>query len=244
MKLKYEKLLPRNKENIIKNCILFIHGLGDSPAGFASLFKHLQTSPQTAKVFEHSVIVLPYSPNQAVTANGGYVMPSWFDIKSFGSSDPKNYNLEEFTKSSEMISELINNIQKEYQIEDGKIIVGGFSQGGALALSSNLFLKEKLGGIICLSGFNVWDSSSNPQLSSYYKELSSEVKKVPVFHGTGDMDPMVSLQRAKSAKEFYINSIQSLNSESYSFNVYEGCVHSTDPQELFDMTEFVSKIVK
>lgn len=242
MKLQYEKLLPRNKNNAIKNCILFIHGLGDSPAGFASLFTHLQTSPQTAKAFENSVIVLPYSPNQAVTANGGHIMPSWFDIKSFGSTNPKNYGLDEFIKSSEMISDLVNSIQKEYQIEDGKIIVGGFSQGGALSLSSNLYLKEKLGGIICLSGFNAWDSITNPQLLSYYNELTPEVKNVPVFHGTGDMDPMVSLQRAKSAKEFYTNSLQSLNSETYSFNVYEGVHHSTDPQELFDMTEFVNKI--
>ena len=243
MKLQYEKLLPKNKNGIIKNCILFIHGLGDSPAGFASLFKYLQSSPETAKAFENTVIILPYSPKQSVTANGGYVMASWFDIKKFGSDDPKNYGLDQYVSSLEMINDLVKDVQKEYKIENGKFIVGGFSQGGSLSLSSNLFLKEKIGGVICLSGFNVWDSATNPQLVSYVEQLSSEVKKTPVFHGTGDSDPMVSLKRAKGAKEFYSKTIQSLPAENYSFNIYKDVAHHTDPEELSQMAAFIDKVL-
>jgi phospholipase/carboxylesterase len=240
MKLKYEKLLPRS--SIIKNCILFMHGLGDTPAGFGSLFKHLQTSPETAKIFENTVIILPYSPKQAVTANGGYVMPSWFDIKSFNSDEPKRYGLDQYTKSLEMVTDLVSDVQQEYQIENGKFIIGGFSQGGSLSLSSNLFMKEKIGGVICLSGFNVWDSPSNPQLVSYLEQLSPEAKNIPVFHGTGDSDPLISLKRATDTKEFFTKTINSLNAENYSFNIYEDVAHHTDPEELSQMSEFVNKV--
>lgn len=240
MKLQYQKILPLNN-NAIKNCVFFIHGLGDSPAGFASLFQQLQRSPSTSKVFANTLIVLPQALNLPLTANGGYVMPSWFDIISFEPHATRVYGLTQFSQSLSMINDLVNDIQKEYEIPNGKFIVGGFSQGAALSLSSNLILKDKLAGIVALSGFNVWESVSDPILQEYLKDLTENDKKIPVFQGTGDIDPLVSIPRAEEAKEWYTKVIGSLNEDSYTLKIYQGLEHSTDPEELMDMSNFIKK---
>lgn len=243
MKLNYQQIKPLNKSSTIQNCILFLHGLGDSPAGFAGLFQQLQRSPSTAKVFENSLIVLPQAPTLPVTANGGYVMSSWFDIKSFSPHDTDRYNLKQFNNALIMVEELVNEIQKEYEIPNGKFIIGGFSQGAALSLSSNLVCSSKLAGVIALSGFNVWDSATDPFLPDYLKNLPQTGKTIPVFQGSGDMDPLVSVSRAEEAKEFYTEKICSIEKDSYTLKIYEGLEHSTDPEELMDMTNFINKVL-
>ncbi|XBW34667.1 hypothetical protein QEN19_000234 [Hanseniaspora menglaensis] len=243
MNLKYQKILPLDKTNI-KNLILFIHGLGDSPAGFAGLFQQLQRIPETSKAFENSLIILPQALNLPVTANGGYTMPSWFDIRSFNSADSNRYDLIQFNNSLTMIQELVSDIQKEYHIADGKVIVGGFSQGGALSLSANLVLGEKLAGVVVLSGFNVWDSPSNPVISSYINRMSDAAKKVPVFQGSGDQDPLVSVGRAEEAQSWYIKEAGSLEAATYDFKLYKGLAHSTSSSEMKDVCDFIEKALK
>lgn len=243
MKLKYEKLLPLNKSNVIQNCVLFIHGLGDSPAGFAGLFQQLQRSSSTSKVFENTLFVLPQALNLPVTANGGYTMPSWFDIRSFNSQATNRYDLDQFNNSLTMIKELVEDVQKEFSIPDGKFIIGGFSQGGALSLSANLLLSDKLAGVVALSGFNVWDSPTNPTLQEYLQALPESGKLIPVFQGSGDSDPLVSVPRAKAAKTWYTEEISSLKKENYTINIYPGLAHSTAPEELLDLAAFIDKVL-
>lgn len=93
-------------------------------------------------------VLFIYSPPMPVTLNAGFQMPSWFDLKSLDVSGPED--VEGINKATETIHNLIN-AEIADGIDPSRIIVGGFSQGGALALYSSLIFPEKLGGVMALS---------------------------------------------------------------------------------------------
>ena len=118
------------------------------------------------------------------------------------------------------------------QIPDTNNIVGGFSQGAAISLASSMTLPVKVGGFVALSGFccapfEAFQSSSSKNLDT------------PIFHGHGDDDPVVPLQSGKAAKEFYTSKC---GMQNYDFRVYRGLEHSTSPEEIFDLIEFIKNV--
>lgn len=88
------------------------------------------------------------SPTMPVSLNAGFQMPSWFDLKTLDANGPEDE--EGIRKATEGIHELINS-----EIQDGimpeRIVLGGFSQGGALALYSALVYPKTLAGVMALS---------------------------------------------------------------------------------------------
>lgn len=93
-------------------------------------------------------VICPTAPTMPVTLNAGFQMPSWFDLKTLDISGPED--AEGIRKASQNLHTLINS-EISAGIESERIIVGGFSQGGALALYSALTFPKPLGGVISLS---------------------------------------------------------------------------------------------
>lgn len=96
----------------------------------------------------HMKVICPTAPTMPVTLNAGFSMPSWFDLKTLEIGGPEDEP--GIISASTKIKELI---QSEVQagIPSNRIILGGFSQGGALALYTGLTMEEPLAGIVALS---------------------------------------------------------------------------------------------
>jgi len=150
--------------------IIWMHGLGDSHQGFSGLFQQIQSEIPGIKV------ILPDAPNMPITCNGGAKMRGWYDITSIdGRRVSGEGGLKEASKA------VIELLDKETQIiSPSKIIIGGFSQGGAMAIYSGFPYSKKLGGIVACSGY-VLDGLLN-------SEIPTENKDIPflVFHGEHD----------------------------------------------------------
>ncbi|EDV23395.1 uncharacterized protein TRIADDRAFT_63333 [Trichoplax adhaerens] len=189
--------------------VIFLHGLGDTGAGWCSAFQEI-CRPYIKYIF-------PNAPESPVTLNGGAVMPSWFDLISLSLSGPED---EKGIKAStnhvrDLISAELNN-----DIASNRIIIGGFSQGGAIALNTALTYEKKLGGIIGLSTF-----------------LEINVNKdCPIFQGHGDCDPLVNLRFGLMTKQI----LSSFN-PNVNFVTYPGMMHSSCPQEMEDVKKFIDE---
>lgn len=210
--------------------IIFIHGLGDSGQGWSFLPEIIRGSGIISNSNEIN-FVFPNAPTIPITANQGYAMPGWFDIFEFGNINAKQ-DLKGFLNSIETIKSLINE-QIELGINPSRIIIGGFSQGAALALATGALSPVKLGGIIGLSGFC-------PISSHIEKSFSSANLATPFFQGHGTVDPMVNFSVGKESSEFY----KKIGFTNYTFNSYPGVAHSADEKELNDVQVFINDVLK
>ena len=134
-----------NPTTAAKSCIIFAHGLGASANDLTWLPNQLNLPESLGTRY-----IFPQAPTQPVSINAGMNMPSWFDIYRLDTSG--QIDLAGLKNSRSMLSDLIKGA-----IADGipakKIIIAGFSQGGAVALFTGLTHPETLGGILGMSTF-------------------------------------------------------------------------------------------
>lgn len=172
-------------------------------------------------------VICPTAPTMPVTLNAGFQMPSWFDLKTLDISGPED--AEGIRKASQNLHTLINS-EISAGIESERIIVGGFSQGGALALYSALTFPKPLGGVISLS---CW-----LPLHKQFPGLKISPDSIPIFQAHGDFDPVVPYKfgqlSASLLKTFMTN---------VTFKTYSGLSHSSSDEELADMKTFVEQCV-
>ena len=141
----------------IKGAVIFLHGLGDQGQGWHSEFKQ-----RLSKYRKDIDFIFPNAPEQRVTLNMGMSMPSWFDL--YGLSPDSNEDEEVLSffhgyfdgiqgiiKMSKNVDHLADTIMKQHNLSSEKIVIAGFSQGGALAIYTTLTSSKKFGGAICLS---------------------------------------------------------------------------------------------
>jgi phospholipase/carboxylesterase len=212
-----------------KAAVIFLHGLGDSGEGWSWFPRLVQ---QSRIITNHDEInyVFPNAPNMPITANGGYVMPGWFDIFEFGNDNAKQ-DIAGFMKSVDIVKSLVKE-QIDNNIPPEKVIIGGFSQGAALSLATAATMDYKIGGVIALSGFC-------PIPSTVEEHSKSANYTTPIFQGHGTVDPLISKEWAQKTSEFY----KGLGFTNYSFNTYPGVAHSADEAELADVQKFINNVL-
>lgn len=154
--------------------VIWLHGLGADGNDFAPIVPELNI-PQSLPIR----FLFPHAPLQPVTINSGYVMRAWYDIVSLQvntHADQKGIH-----HSVEQLTRLIDN-EIARGIPSHKIILGGFSQGCVIALTTGLTYPKPLAGILALSGYL-------PFADDVMKKASAANKSIPVFlgHGTDDM---------------------------------------------------------
>ena len=126
-------------------CVIWLHGLGADRYDFLPVAEALQ---------EHLVstrFVMPQAPTRPVSINGGYAMPSWYDIKAM--SPARAIDEEQLEASADQVIELIE-AERANGIDLTRIVLAGFSQGGAVVLhTAYIKWQEALGGVLALSTY-------------------------------------------------------------------------------------------
>ncbi|MFJ4192918.1 alpha/beta hydrolase [Pseudomonas sp. NPDC089534] len=167
-------------------CVIWLHGLGADRYDFLPVAEALQETLLTTR------FVLPQAPTRAVTINGGYAMPSWYDIKAM--TPARAIDRDQLEASAEHVIELIES-QKASGIDASRIFLAGFSQGGAVVYHT-AFLKWQgpLGGVLALSTYA-------PTFSDEL-ELSASQQRVPVLALHGQFDNVVQNSMGRTAYEY------------------------------------------
>lgn len=197
--------------------IIFLHGLGDTGHGWSQMFAAMK-SP-------YIKYVCPHADSIPVSLNGGMRMPSWFDIK--GLNPNAEQDEDGINAASKRLQHLINEEVKA-GIPSNRIIVGGFSQGGAVALYSSLTNQQKLGGVIALS---TW-MPMHTKVGGLIKGNTD----TPMFQAHGEADPMVPISFGSMTSAL----LKQIN-PNVEFKKYAGMGHSSCDDELKDVKAFIDK---
>ncbi|KAJ2219030.1 hypothetical protein GGF40_003025 [Coemansia sp. RSA 1286] len=203
--------------------VIFIHGLGDSGYGWKPVAEMLSPS------LPHVKFVLPNAPEQPVTLNGGFRMPSWYDIKSLNKiandEDESGMNASMIKINQVIRAELDRGIPAE------RIVLGGFSQGGAMTLYTGLQTEYRLGGLVVLSGYL-------PLRERLLSRATDVSKRIPIFQGHGQIDEVVLYQYGQMTQE-------ALKKSGYNveFNSYDYMGHSSCNEEIDDLKDFLEKAI-
>ena len=200
--------------------VIWLHGLGADGNDFAPIVPELRL-PQLAIRF-----VFPHAPVRPVTINGGMRMRAWYDI-----TDGANRREDERgVRASQVLIEALIGREKERGTKAGRLVLAGFSQGGAIALHAGLRHPERIAGIMALSAYV-------PVGEKLSAERSTANRDVPIFMGHGSDDPIIPLVRAEQSRNL-------LKSLGYPVEWHEyGMPHSVCPEELTDIGTWLRKVL-
>jgi len=200
-------------------CVIWLHGLGADRYDFLPVAEALQESLLSTR------FVLPQAPTCPVTINGGYAMPSWYDIKAM--SPARAIDRDQLEASAERIIELIE-AERASGIDASRIFLAGFSQGGAVVLHT-AFLKWQgpLGGVLALSTYA-------PTFSDEL-ELSASQQRIPVLSLHGQFDNVVQNSMGRSAYEHLKKHGVTVTWQEYPME------HEVLPEEIRDIGVWLSE---
>ncbi|XP_019290789.1 acyl-protein thioesterase 1 isoform X1 [Panthera pardus] len=203
--------------------VIFLHGLGDTGHGWAEAFAGIRSS--------HIKYICPHAPVMPVTLNMNMAMPSWFDIT--GLSLESQEDEPGIKQAAENVKALIEQEMKN-GIPSNRIILGGFSQGGALSLYTALTTQQKLAGVTALS---CW----LPLRASFPQGPISGVNRdIAILQCHGDCDSLVPLMIASLTSE---KLKMLVNPANVTFKTYQGMMHSSCQQEMMDIKQFIDKLL-
>lgn len=196
--------------------IIWLHGLGADGSDFVPVAQELALPAAVRFVF-------PHAPVMPVTVNGGYVMPAWYDI--FTLDIAGNQDTSGIRAAETMLVELI-----EAEIARGiaaeRIVLAGFSQGGAIALQTALRYPKTLAGVLALSTYL-------PLAECVDSEKSTANLGLPVFMAHGRSDTVIPFQAAAASRLH-------LEKQGYPVEWHDyPMAHSVCPQEIDDIRRFL-----
>lgn len=168
-----------------KGTIIWMHGLGADCWDFVSIVKELGLPADLPMRF-----IFPQAPSRPITINNGQIMPGWYDISM--AQLQRKPDEAGVRQSQAAIEELIAR-EIGRGIAADKIILAGFSQGGAIALQTGLRYREALGGIMALSTYLTLDDS-------LAAEATIANANIPIFMAHGTEDQLIPLALAQSSR--------------------------------------------
>ncbi|HJV96373.1 MAG TPA: dienelactone hydrolase family protein, partial [Albitalea sp.] len=166
--------------------IIVLHGLGADGNDFVPICEELDLTTVGPVRF-----VFPHAPTRPVTINGGYVMRAWYDI--LGAELDKREDERGLREAQASVEALIAR-ERERGIPASRIVLAGFSQGCAVTLLTGLRHRERLAGLVGMSGYL-------PLAASTAAERSTANADVPIFLAHGRQDPVVPLARAVASRD-------------------------------------------
>ncbi|TDF86643.1 alpha/beta hydrolase [Pseudomonas sp. H9] len=200
-------------------CVIWLHGLGADRYDFLPVAEALQEALLSTR------FVMPQAPTRPVTVNGGYEMPSWYDIKAM--TPARAIDEEQLKASADLVIELIKAEQAK-GIDLARIILAGFSQGGAVVLhTAYIKWQEALGGVIALSTY--------APTFAQERELSACQQRTPALCLHGVHDPVVPSAMGRSAFEHLKH--WGVNTEWKEYPME----HEVLPEEVQDIADWLSK---
>jgi len=184
-----------------------------------------------ASQMPHVKFVLPTAPTQPVTMNMGMPMPSWYDI--VGLDERSNERCKGIEESRQRITTILKKEHEGMGLPYSRMVLAGFSQGGALSLYTGLQLEsaeDKLAGIVVMSGYLA---------AAKAFKLTPGLESTPILHCHGTSDPMVLHAMAQKSKL----AITAAGATSYELKSYQGLVHSVNVEEIADVAKFIAGVL-
>lgn len=200
--------------------VIWLHGLGADGYDFAPIAEELALPVAVRYVF-------PHAPSMAVTVNAGYVMPAWYDIVSMDIAGNQD---EPGIRRSQV--QLITLIEREIArgVPSEKIVLAGFSQGGAIALQTALRFEAKLAGVMALSTYL-------PLAESFCLESTEVNRSTPIFMAHGRFDTVIPISAAKSSLSIMQQAGYKVEWKEYLME------HSVSPEEIADIRGFLMRVL-
>jgi phospholipase/carboxylesterase len=203
--------------------VIFLHGLGANGHDFEPLVPRWQ-----AQLAVPTRFILPHAPAQPITVNNGYVMPAWYDIAGVNLTDRED--AVGIKRSATLINSLIET-QIQQGISSQRIILAGFSQGGAMALYTGLRFAKPLAGMLALSCYL-------PLIDSTQAEAQPQNQSTPIFMAHGRFDPLVNMNWALYSQEY-------LNKHGYQVTWRDYPVeHAVCEQEIEDIGQWMAQVLR
>jgi len=165
--------------------VIWLHGLGADGRDFAPIVPELGLAGQGVR------FVFPHAPRRPVTINMGMTMRAWYDIAQLDLR--RGHDEAGIRESARQVGALIER-EIGRGVAPGKIVLAGFSQGGAIALHVGVRYPKRLGGLLALSTYLVCDETLEAERGDANREL-------PILQAHGAMDPMVHPDRGESARD-------------------------------------------
>jgi phospholipase/carboxylesterase len=206
----------------VRASVVWLHGLGADGHDFAAIVPELALPDELGVRF-----VLPHAPSIPVTLNGGMVMPAWYDISEVDLQ--RRHDEAGVRRSAAQVAALMAR-EHERGVPWNRIVLAGFSQGGAVALFQGLRHPERLAGVIVLSAYMVVAESLS-------EEASAANQDVPILQAHGSLDPMVPIERGEAARD-------ELQRRGYAveFHTYP-IQHSVNMEEMLTVRAFLMRVL-
>jgi len=218
-----ERLLEtveRETGSPVSGSVLWLHGLGADGYDFEPIIPEL-APPAAALRF-----VMPHAPIRPVTINGGMAMRAWFDVLALDRDSPQDER--GIREAAEQVRALIRR-ENARGVPTERIVLAGFSQGGALALHTGLRLPQRLAGIIGLSTFL-------PLAGALDAEAHPANRETSFFLAHGTLDPLVPLSLGETTRDWLAERGYAVNWRSYPIP------HAVSPQEIADVRAFIAAV--
>ncbi len=202
--------------------VIWLHGLGADGYDFVPVVRELQALGAPALRY-----VFPHAATMPVTINGGAVMRAWYDIIN---ADLLRREDETGIRASQRQIEALIAREVERGVASSRIVLAGFSQGGAIALQTGLRQEQPLAAIIALSCYL-------PLADSFARERAVASAGVPIFMAHGTTDQVVPLARGAASRDALTASGHAIEWHQYSMP------HSVNEEEIRDIAAFLKRVV-
>jgi phospholipase/carboxylesterase len=202
--------------------VVWMHGLGADGHDFEPIVPELRLPPRPAVRF-----VFPHAPLRPVTINQGHVMRAWYDIRAL--AGVRREDEAGVRQSARQIDALVAR-ERQRGIAPGRIVLAGFSQGGAMALHLGLRYPERLAGIMALSCYL-------PLSNTLTTEASPANRDVPIFWAHGVHDPMIPLAMAEHGREQVAELGYPIEWHQYAIP------HSVSADEIADVARWLGRVL-
>ena len=200
--------------------VIWLHGLGADGNDFVPVVKMLN--------LPHVRFILPHALYKKVTANNGYEMRAWYDVFGF---TPGSREDEAGVHESQAYVESLIAKEVTRGVPSNRIVLAGFSQGGAVVLQTALRHKQALAGVMALSTYL-------PLKASLAKEKSTQNQALPIFMAHGTFDNIISLSTNRL-------SFDVLQTQHYTIQWHEyPMAHSVNQDEIEDIRAFLLQVLK
>lgn len=204
------------------NTVIWLHGLGADGYDFVPVVRELDAlkAPPARYVF-------PHAPTRPVTINNGMVMRAWYDILGV---DLVRREDETGVRASQTLVEAMIEREVARGTPRSRIVLAGFSQGGAITLQAGLRQAEPLAALLALSTYL-------PLASVFEAERAAASQRVPIFMAHGRSDPVIPLVRATASRDALQRAGHPLEWHEYDMP------HSVCEQEICDIAAFLQRVL-
>jgi phospholipase/carboxylesterase len=200
--------------------VILLHGLCADGNDFVPMVPELKLPAELAVRF-----VFPNAPAIPVTINGGYMMPAWYDITQIDID--RKVDTRQLIDSAEQIRLLIDR-ETDRGIPSDRIVLAGFSQGGAVAYQTALTFIQPLAGLLCMSTYFATRQSITP---------NSANKHLPVLICHGSRDPMVPERMGLEAQQHLLGLGYPVEYKSYQME------HELCAQQIADISLWLRRVL-